>query len=100
MPIIVKENVSVTDIETIIIEPTETDKEKDRIFTITNGENKIEVKALGTNDGETWIEKAFIEIEANDNGTLIVGLNVYIVKLIGRTLILGRTSIVDASLTW
>ena len=100
MPIILRENVSVTDVETIIIEPTETDKTKDRIFTVTNGENKIVVKALGTNDGENWIEKASLEIEANDNGTLIAGLNVYIVKLIGRTLISGRTSIVDASLTW
>ena len=100
MPIILRENVSVTDVETIIIEPTETDKTKDRIFTVTNGENKIVVKALGTNDGENWIEKASLEIEANDNGTLIAGLNVYIVKLIGRTLTSGRTSIVDASLTW
>ena len=100
MTIIIRENVTVTDSETEIIEPMETDKEEDRIFTVSNGDNKIEVKAWGTNDGENWIEKDSKMIEANDNGSLTAGPNVFITKLTGKTLEPGRTSIVDASLTW
>ena len=100
MPIIVKENVLVTDTETEIIEAHETPHEKDRIFAVSNGEKKIEVKAWGKNEGESWIEKGSREIEANNNGTLTVGLNVYFVKLTGKTLSSGDTSIVDASLTY
>ena len=100
MTIIVRENVLVTDTETEIIEPHETDKQKDRIFTVSNGENKIQVKAWGKNEGEEWVERSSIDIGPNDNGTLICGPNVYIVKLTGKTLTSGTTSIVDASLTW
>jgi len=100
MPIIIRENVEVKDIQTEIIEPQETDKNKDRIFAISNGDNEIEVKIMGSNDCETWEERDSVTIEANNNRSLTCGPQVYWVKLIGNTTTSGTTSVVDASLTY
>ena len=100
MPIITRENIEVRDTETEIIEPQETDKEKDRILSVSNGDYEIELKAWGSNDGETWVEKDTLIIPANNTGSLTVGPNVRSVKLTGNTTTPSTTSIVDASLTY
>ena len=57
MPVVVRENVNVMDSEGDIIEPQETDKTKDRIFSVANRDAEIEIKAYGSNDGgATWEE--------------------------------------------
>jgi len=100
MTVIVRENVEVSDTETEIIEPQETDKEKNRIFTVLNGENEAEFKVYGSNDRENWEERDSKVIEANGTYTLVCGPAVWVVKLVGKTTTSGQTSIVDACLMW
>ena len=101
MPMVVRENVEVTENETEIIEATETDKEINRIFSVSNGGSAIEIQARGSNDGgQTWEDRGLKTIEANQADTLIVGPTVYLVKLVGKTTIPGEGSIVNASLVW
>lgn len=100
MTVIVRENVEVTDTETEIIEPQETDKEKIRIFAVSNGENEIEVNVWGSNDQQNWEERASQVIEANGVGTLVCGPAVCWVKLIGKTTTADNTSVVDACLMY
>jgi hypothetical protein len=101
MPIVTRENVVVQDVETDIIEPQETDKMKDRIFSVSNGAQEIEIKAHGSNDGgATWEERGSKIIPAGSNDTLVVGIDVFVVKLTGKTTAPGPNSTVDASLVW
>ena len=100
MTVIMRENVEVSDTETEIIEPQETDKEKNRIFAVSNGENEAEFKVFGSNDKENWEERGSQIIEANGVGTLVCGPTVWVVKLVGKTTTSGQTSIVDACLMW
>lgn len=96
------EDVEVSGPETEIIEPQETPSDRDRYFGIANnGDNKILVKAWGSNDGESWIEKDSKEIAANRAATLIVGPTVCWVKLTGGIMPgpgQGLKSTVDACL--
>ena len=101
MPVITSENVEVGDTETEIIEPQETDKEKDRIFSVANHGAEIEITAYGSNDGgETWEERGSKVIPENHSDTHVVALDVFIVKLIGKTTNPGAISNVDASLVY
>jgi len=100
MPVIVREKVEVSDTETEIIEPQYTPHDKDRIFTVSNGEHEIDVKAWGSENGETWTEKATITLPANQTGSLIVGPFLYYVKLTGNTITPGTISMVDACLVY
>ena len=101
MPVVVRENIEVHEFETEIIEQQETDKEKDRIFAVANGEHEIEVTAWGSNDdGVTWEEKETLTIEANNTGALTVGPHMLSVKLTGKTIEPGNTSTVDACLVY
>ena len=101
MPVVIRENVEVGDTETEIFEPQETDKTKDRIFSVANRDAEIEIKAYGSNDGgATWEDRGSKVIPANHTDTLIVGLDVLVVKLIGKTTTPGTNSTVDASLVW
>jgi len=100
MPEISRDNVEVQDSETEIIEPQETDKEVDRVFEVTNGDIEIEVKALGSNDNQTWELRDELIISANNQGTLTAGPHVNWVKLVGKTTVPGTTSIVSATLSW
>ena len=95
-----RKKVEVSDEETEIIEPIETDKEKYRVFVVENGNNEIETKAWGSNDGENWVEKSSLVIPANNPGSLTVGIHSYWVKLTGKTTESGKTNIVDAYLFW
>ena len=100
MTVVVRENVVVNETDTEIIEPLETNKNVNRIFAVSNGDNKIEIIAWGSNDGANWINKGTKEIDAHNNDSLIVGPNVYWVKLTGKTISPGTTSTVDACLTY
>ena len=101
MPVFVIENIEVHEDETEIIGPQETDKEKNRIFAVANGEHEIEITAWGSNDeGVTWEERGSKTIEANNAGALTVGPTVCSVKLTGKTIEPGNTSTVDACLVY
>ena len=101
MPMVVRENVEVTENETEIIEPTETDKEINRIFSVSNGGSAIEIQAWGSNDGDqTWEDRGSKTIQANQADTLVVGPSVLVVKLVGKTTMPGEGSTVNASLVW
>ena len=100
MPIIVKENVEVGDTETEIIEAHETPHDKDRIFSVSNGDKEIEVKAWASEDGTDWEVRETKTISANETATLIVGAFIYFVKLTGKTTTTGDISEVDACLIY
>ena len=100
MPIIVRENVDVGDTETEIIEPHETPHDKDRIFSVSNREQEVKVKAWASEDGETWEERETSVIPANNTGSLTIGPRIYWVKLTGKTTTSGTTSTVDACLVY
>ena len=100
MTVITVENVEVGDSETVIIEPQETDKNKNRIFAIANRDQEIEVKAMGSNDMENWETRETKIIPPNNADSLIVGPFVCWVKLIGKTTTPGTISNVDASLVY
>ena len=100
MTVIVREDVEVSDTETEIIEPHETDKERPRTFIVSNGDYEIEAKAWGSNDQQNWEERDSKVISANNVDKLIVGPTICWVKLIGKTTSSGETSIVDAMLKY
>ena len=87
MTIIVVENVEVSNSETEIIEPQKTPYyDRDRIFTVANGDNEVALKAWGRHEeNDPWVEKDSITLTSDHAGTLTVGLDVYWVKLTGKT---------------
>ena len=94
-------DVEVTDTETVIIDSTLVDADKDKTFVVSNGDNAIEAKAYSSANGTDWSLKDTKTIGSNESGTLKVMSNMYIyVKLTGRCLSSGRTSKVDATLDW
>ena len=101
MTVIVRENVEVSVTDTEIIEPQDTDKTVNRVFSVSNGDNEIEIQAWGSNDGgQTWEDRGSKIIPPNNSDALIVGPAVYVVKLIGKTTDPSMTSIVDAALVY
>ena len=98
--------VHVTDVEvgtteTEIIGSTQVDADKDKLFTVNNGDKDIEVKAYASSDGMEWTLKKTKQISPNSVGSLQVdhNLNIY-VKLTGVCLDPGASSTVDAQLEW
>lgn len=95
------EDVTVYDIETEIIDSTYTDKWRNRIFKIENGENEITATVWGSNDDENWEYWDSITVDEDDTDTLVMGRNHYwYVKLTGKTYQEPLMSIVDASLAY
>ena len=93
--------VEVTDTETEIIGSTQVDADKHKIFVVQNGDNAIETKAYGSENGTDWTMKDMKRIEVNMISALLVEKNMCIyVKLSGRTLEPDTESIVTAILEW
>ena len=100
MSIVVRENIEVSDLETEIIEPQHTPHERKRIFAVSNVAHEVELKAWGRPSEEVdWIEKDKKLLAANSADTLVVGPDVYWVKLTGKV-ITGDSSIVNACLVY
>ena len=94
-------DVSVNSSETEIIESTFTDKWRNRLFHIENGENEIIATIWGSNDNENWDYWDSTTIGSDDNDNMILGRNHYwYVKLTGRTTSVIGVSIVDATLNY
>jgi len=94
-------NVEVGYNETEIIEPTDTDKNKKRIFNIENGEKQIIATAWGLDEEQVWQIEVTKTIPPNENDVLSVGpTHAPKVKLTGRTTSSNDTSIVNATLTY
>ena len=101
MAIISNLGVNVREMETELIGSTETNTHESRVFSVGNGEKKIEVKAWGSNPGEDWREIETRTIDSGEYGTIVLGGNHYFYcKLTGKTLNPGDTSIVDAFFTY
>jgi hypothetical protein len=100
MTTITVDQVEVSDTETEIIEPYDTPRDINRTFDVSNGEEAIIATAWGSNDGDNWIEKDSKPIRPNSSDSLVVGPTVCWVKLTGKTMSGGTTSIVDATLSY
>jgi hypothetical protein len=95
------ENVEVNNTETEIIEPTDTDKNENRTFSVENGDKQIIASAWGLDDNQTWQVEDSKPILPNDTGILVVGpTHMPRVKLTARTTMVTDISIVSATLTY
>lgn len=84
-----------------IIDPTDTDKSEDRVFSVENGEKTIEIKAWGLDETETWKVEDTKIIEPFRNADLVVGqTHMPRVKLTGKTTSATDVSYINATLTY
>jgi hypothetical protein len=96
-----RNDVTVTSTETEIIESTYTDKWRNRIFQIRNGENEIITTLWGSNDDENWEYWDSVTIGPNENENIVLGTNhFWYVKLTGITTQPTEVSVVDATLNY
>ena len=94
-------DVEVGERETVIIDSTEADPSKDKVFTVDNKDHPIDIKAYSSQDGNEWSLKDTTTIAPNSSGTAQVDHNFTIfVKLTGICTEPGKVSVVDATLDW
>ena len=97
---VIRNNVTVHDVETEIIESTNTNHNVDRVFTIENGDYEGFFRIMGKNEGTEWEERDSRNISANTTETFVSGPTVCFVKLLGTCNVSGEETIVNSKLEW